>query len=135
MTLITYRGRPVAMAGRDRFYLAPEIDRRPNGDPVKTFVCSLVLYVHDVRTGQLRDEPRRYVPARAERYARECLIPAAAFLERAARPDAELAQHFAVPLEQIHHRRAELAAHRRQPPRSRRPSCLPAGGGSVRSSV
>jgi hypothetical protein len=126
MTLITYRGRPVALAGRERFYLAPEIDRRPHGDPVKTFVCFLVLYPRDVLTGRLPGEPRRYLPARAERYARECLIAPAAFRARADRSDAELAQHFAVPLEQIHQRRTELCAYRGGSARPPRRWCVPA---------
>src|SRR3954468_922807 len=132
MTLITYRGRPVAMAGRERFALAPHIDERPDGDPLKTFVCFLVLYARDVLTGELPGEPRRYVPARAERYARECLIPARAFRARAGRADAGLAGHFAVPLDRIRQRRAELAAYGRRWPRSRRCSCAPLGGGGRR---
>jgi hypothetical protein len=116
MTLISYRGRAAAMAGRDRFYLAPHIAERADGDPVKTFVCYLALYARDVLCGQLPGEPGRYFPARAERYARACLIPARAFLARADRPDAELAEHFNVPLEQIAARRAELAP--THPPRA-----------------
>jgi hypothetical protein len=33
---------------------------------------------------------RRYLPTRAERYARECLIPTGAFLARGGHPDGEL---------------------------------------------
>jgi hypothetical protein len=128
MTLISYRGRAAAMAGPERFYLAPHIAQRPDGDPLKTFVCYLALYARDVLTGQLPDEPGRYFPARAERYARACLIPTRAFLARTDRPDAELAEHFNVPLEQIPARRAELAAQRRGPSRARRPWCAPAAG-------
>jgi hypothetical protein len=109
MTLITYRGRAVAMAGRDRFYLAPHVGRRPDGDPVKTFVCYLAGYGRDVLTGRLPDEPSRYFPHRAERYARECLIPPGAFIALVDSDDIELAEHFNVPLEQIAARRAELA--------------------------
>jgi hypothetical protein len=125
MTLINYRGRPVAMAGRERFYLAPQIARRPDGDPVKTFVCYLALYARDVLAGQLPGEPRRYLPARAERYARECLLPPRAFHALAEHSDAALARHFGVPLEQITQRRADLAADRRRPARPRRPACPP----------
>jgi poly(3-hydroxybutyrate) depolymerase len=49
MTLISYRGRPAAMAGRERFTLAPHIAQRPDGDPVKRFVCFLALYARDDR--------------------------------------------------------------------------------------
>jgi hypothetical protein len=112
MTLISYRGRAAAMAGPERFYLAPHISQRPDGDAVKTFVCYLALYARDVLTGQLPDEPSRYFPARGERYARACLIPTREFLPLADRPDAELAEHFNVPLEQIAARRDELTADR-----------------------
>src|SRR3954462_13022838 len=119
MTLITYRGRPVAMAGRERFALAPHVAERPDGDPLKRFVCFLVLYARDVLTGELPGEPRRYLPARAECYARECLLPAAAFRARAGRSDAQLARDFAVPPEQIAERRAELDAYGRGLARTR----------------
>src|SRR4051812_5141827 len=114
MTLITYRGQIVAIAGRERFRLAAHIDARADGDPLKTFVCFLVLYARDVLCGRLPAEPRRYLSARGERYARECLIPAPAFRARAGHPDAELAWHFGVPLEQIRQRRAELTAYGRR---------------------
>src|SRR3954465_5362709 len=70
MTLITYRGRVVAMAGRECFQLAPHVGERPDGDPLKSFVCFLVLYARDVLTGELPDEPRRYQPARRALRAR-----------------------------------------------------------------
>lgn len=129
MTLITYQGRPVAMAGRERFYLAPHIDVLPDGDSVKTFVCFLVAYAHDVLVGQLPGEPLRYLPRRAERYARECLLPQRAFFALAAREDRELAEHFNVPLEQVTARRTELAdtRHRAMSP-IRRPQCQPFNG-------
>jgi hypothetical protein len=133
MTLITYQGRAAAMAGRERFYLAPRIDQLADGDPVKTFVCFLVAYARDVLTGQLPDEPGRYLPRRAERYVRECLLPARAFLVIADREDAELAEHFNVPLEQIAARRIKLAGGRRVIERARRPWCQLSGGRQVAS--
>lgn len=75
MTLITYARRPVAMAGPERLYLAAHINQRPDGDPLKTFVCFLALYARDVQLGRLPAEPRRYLPRRAERYARAALMP------------------------------------------------------------
>ena len=110
MTLISYRGRAAAIAGSECFSLAPHIAQRADGDPVKTFVCSLALYARDVLCGRLPGEPRRYFPARAERYARAGLLPACAFLVLADRSDGELAEHFNVPLEQIPARRAELGS-------------------------
>jgi hypothetical protein len=108
MTLITYQGRVVAEAGRDRFTLAPDIAQRSHGDPVKRFVCFLALYARDVLRGELPDEPRPYVPARAERYARACLLPESDFRARARRTDHELARIFRVPVEEIPARRREV---------------------------
>ena len=133
MTLITYRRRPVAMAGPDRFYLAPHIDQLAAGDPLKRFVCFLVLYARDVQTGQLPGEPRHYLPRRAERYAREALIPALEFAANADRPDPELADRFGVPIEQIARRREDLAEQNRTQRSARRSRargrafCQPAG--------
>jgi hypothetical protein len=62
-----------------------------------------------VLTGQLPGEPHRYLPHRGERYAREALIRPREFAAIAHRPDRELAKRFGVPLEQIAHRRADLA--------------------------
>ena len=105
MTLITYQRQIVAVAGADRFSLAPAIDELPDGDALKTFVCFLVLYARDVRTGALPGDPCRYLPCRGERYARAALMPAREFLTAAHRSDRELAEHFQVPLEQIARRR------------------------------
>jgi hypothetical protein len=110
MTLITYRGCVAAEAGRDRFVLAPHIAQRRDGDPVKRFVCFLALYARDVLRGELPDEPRHYVPARAERYARACLLPERDLRARAHRTDRELAELFGAPVEQITARRTELTA-------------------------
>src|SRR4051794_41986367 len=110
MTLITYQRQLVAIAGADRFYLAPAIDELPDGDSLKTFVCFLTLYARDVRTGALPGDPCRYLPRRGERYARAALMPAREFLAAACRSDHELAERFRVPLEQIARRREELGA-------------------------
>lgn len=122
MTLITYRGRIAAAAGPDRFILAPHVAQRPDGDPVKRFVCFLALYARDVLRGELPDEPRHYVPARAERYARACLLPQRDFPARRYFTDHELAELFGVPVEQITARRAELPL-ARSLPRSERRKC------------
>ena len=124
MTLITYRGRAAAMAGRERFTLAPHIAQRPDGDPLKRFVCFLALYARDVLRRELPGEPPHYLPARPERYARACLLPEREVRARAHRPDHELAEVFGVPLEQVTTRRAELAAGAPAPAHGdRRPCC------------
>lgn len=133
MTLITYQRRAVAMAGPQRFYLAPHIAQRPDGDALKRFVCFLALYARDVQTGQLPGEPARYFPHRAERYAREALIAPAEFDAIARHTDGELAERFEVPLEQIARRREDLAEQTpmllwpRRRPNGRR-CCQPASG-------
>src|SRR4051794_41719887 len=101
VTLITYQRQLVALAGPQRFYLAPAIDDLADGDPLKTFVCFLALYARDVQTGELPGDPRRYAPCRGEHYARAALIPADEFLALQPRSDHELATRFQVPLEQI----------------------------------
>jgi len=65
MTVITYRGRPLALPGRERFYLAPQLAARLDANPLKTFVCYLAAYSHDVLTGELADEPRGSTSRRA----------------------------------------------------------------------
>lgn len=129
MTVIFYRGQAVAMAGRERFYLVPRIAGRADGDPIKTFVCFVVVYARDVLAGRLPDEPRRYLPAGAERFAREFLLPPRAFRALAGHSDAALAQHLGVPREQITQRRVDLAAQRRRSAR-RRAACPSALRGS-----
>lgn len=109
MMLITYRGRAVAMAGADRFYVAPLVDMRPSGDPLKTFVCFLALYARDVQSGALPGKTWHYLPRIGERYAREALIPARSFASIQHHSDRELAAQFNVPIEQIARRRNDLA--------------------------
>ena len=74
MTLqpISYRGRTVAAATRERFFLADELDRRPAGDPERTFVIFMCAYAGDVLAGRLRGP---YSDQDARRYARACLVP------------------------------------------------------------
>jgi hypothetical protein len=115
MTLITYHGRPAAMAGRERFYLAPCIDELPDGHALKNWVCALVLYARDVLNGEVPD--LHYLPHRAERYARAALMPEREFRNRAHHADHKLAAHFNVPLEQVPRRRADLATASMRPGR------------------
>jgi hypothetical protein len=137
MTLITYQGQAFAIADEDRFYLAPHIDRLPDGHPLKTFVCFLALYARDVLNGELPGDPCRYQPACGERYAREALVRAREFRAVAHSSDRELAGRFGVPIEQIARRRRDVALcplrdiarsrSRRYGPRDRRTSRRRAG--------
>jgi hypothetical protein len=108
MPLITYQGQPVAMAGPRRAFIVPIIANRPDHDPLRQFVCHLILYAREARAGRLAGEPNRYLPDRAERYVRALLIPAALFHHVRELPDHQLAESFGVPIEQIAERRGEL---------------------------
>jgi hypothetical protein len=69
---ITYRGRLVAVAARERFFLCDELAQRPAGDPELGFVAFMCAYALDVARGEL---PGPYTDENARRYARACLIP------------------------------------------------------------
>lgn len=75
---LTSGGRPTAVAGRDRFWLAAHA--LPAEHPHRRLVCFTVLYARDILTETL---PGPYSDARAERFAIACLI-AAELLERPA---------------------------------------------------
>jgi hypothetical protein len=51
--LIQYEGQIAAIATARRAYLAPEIERLPDGHPDKRFVACMVLYAMEVQRGQL----------------------------------------------------------------------------------
>ena len=69
---ISYRGRTVAAATRERFFLCDELDRRAACDPERTFVVLMCAYAGDVGRGVL---PGPYRDEEACRYARAALIP------------------------------------------------------------
>lgn len=69
---IICRGRLVAVAARDRFFLCDELERRPRGDPEACFVAFMCAYALDVVRGEL---PGPYNDDDARRYARAWLIP------------------------------------------------------------
>jgi hypothetical protein len=91
--LITYQGRTVAAAGPERFSLAPEIARRPAGDPDRTFVIYMCAYAGDVLRGEL---PGPYSDHDAVRYARAALIPDR-LLHRPGLDVERVAQAFGIP--------------------------------------
>ncbi len=69
---VTYGGRLVACATASRLFLADELERRPLGDPERTFVMFMCAYAGDVLRGDL---PSPYSDEQARRYARAALIP------------------------------------------------------------
>jgi hypothetical protein len=108
--LILYHGRPLALALPDRVYLHPalvalaELDE---SDPLVRFACALAVHAFEINTGLLEGP---FDQARAERYARQLLMPADEFGPLAGLADGELAELFAVPVEQVGARRLDLAA-------------------------
>lgn len=108
MQLIRYDRWPVALAGTDSVVLHPallDLAEREEGHPLVRFVCAMVLHAFEVDTGL---EARPFDQRRAERFARELLMPAELFLSLAEETDAELAERFGVPVEQVPERRREL---------------------------
>lgn len=64
---ITRDGRTVALAGRERFWLAAHIEALPDGHPHRRHVCFMAVYAHDILTG---DMPGPYTDTDAEHFAR-----------------------------------------------------------------
>jgi hypothetical protein len=100
---ITYRGRTVAAAARERFVLSDELEARAPDDPERTFVLFMCAYAGDVARGAL---PGPYRDEDARRYARACLVPAE-LLERPALDVARTAAALGLPASELHAARAE----------------------------
>jgi hypothetical protein len=110
MQLIRYDGWPIALAGTDSIVFHPallDLAERDEAHPLVRFTCAMALHAFEVDTGL---EARPFEQYRAERFARELLMPAELFRASAEEPDAELAEYFGVPVEQVPERRLELAA-------------------------
>jgi hypothetical protein len=101
--MITYQGRTVAAAGPERFWLAPELDRRPAADPERTFVIYVCAHAGDVLPGPYQ-RPRRRPLARA------ALIPDR-LLHRPGLDVERVAQAFGIPAQELAAARDE---HRRE---------------------
>ena len=110
MTLqpITYRGRTVAAATRERFFLIDAIDQRPATDPERTFVIFMCAYAGDVLSGRLPDP---YSDQDARRYARACLV-APDLLERPLLDLQRAARALRIPVEELRAARAERTRRR-----------------------
>lgn len=108
MRPITHRGRLAAFAEGADVLLAPHISVLEEDHPERRFVSWLCIHSCDIDEGNL---PGAYSDAAAARAARAQLMPAAEFKAHAGGLfDHELAELFAVPLEQVALRRSELAA-------------------------
>ena len=116
MQLIRYDGWPIALAGTDSVVFHPallDLAARDEAHPLVRFTCAMALHAFEVDTGL---EARPFEQHRAERFARELLMPAELFRANVEETDAELAERFGVPVEQVPERRVELAAVPQAPP-------------------
>jgi hypothetical protein len=105
---ILYRDWPIALAGADAVRFHPallELAELDKSHPLVRFACALCLHAFEVATG-LEEGP--FDQVRAERFARELLMPAEPFLGCACESGVELGARFGVPLEQVATRRREL---------------------------
>ena len=109
MRPIRYANRTVALCSGDDVLLAPEIAALEPDHPTRRFVSMLCVFSAEVDAGVAPRGVCGYSPAAAERYARRELMPDDLFCRLAHRPDHELAEAFAAPLEQIAKRRRDLA--------------------------
>jgi hypothetical protein len=106
---IRYADRTVALCAGDDVLLAPEIPALEPDHPTRRFVLMLCVFSAEVDAGAAPDGVRGYSPAAAEHYPRRELMPNELFCRLAHRPDHELAEAFAAPLEQIAKKRRDLA--------------------------
>jgi hypothetical protein len=108
MPPIIYRGWPFAVALPDRVVPHPAIEalaERDGSHPLVRLTWALTLHAFELRTGLIEGPVDE---SRAERYARELLMPADDFAPLVGLTDAELAAAFGVPIEQVSSRRRDL---------------------------
>jgi hypothetical protein len=103
----------VALIDHDGVYLMAPVAVLEQDHPQRRFVCMLALVGREM---QLPPNAEPYDDERAAFYARAALIADDAFLSLDdGRPDAALAEHFNVPLEQVEAKRYDLAFLRSRP--------------------
>lgn len=114
-TEIRFNGEVVAVIDPDSVVLLPPIDALELDHPHRRFVSMMALIGREM---QMPPGAEPYDDAVAEFYARSALMPNEEFLEADdGRADAQLAEQFNVPLDQVEAKRYDLAFLR--PPRSR----------------
>ena len=91
---ISYRRRPAARAGAERFWLAAHIEALPDGDVVKQLVAFMALYARDILHGEL---PGPYSDTRALEFARLALVDPDTYAAHHADSDAQLAARARAP--------------------------------------
>jgi hypothetical protein len=102
---VMFRGRLAAAATRDRFYLAPHLEPLEEDHPDRFFVSLMCCHARDVLTGAA---PGPYSDAAAELAVRIALVDDSDFRLYQQWDDAWLAERYAVPLDQIAHKRHDL---------------------------
>jgi hypothetical protein len=103
---VVFRGRLAAAAATDHFVLAPHIEVLELDHPERLFVSVMCFHARDVLIGR---SPGPYRHAAAEMAARSTLIDAHDFQSIEHWPDAELAERYHVPLDQVDAMRRDLA--------------------------
>ena len=107
MLLIRYQGRVSAVVRPNAVQLLPHIDALEGDHPERRWVFCLSLFALDVLDRRIQGP---YTDFRAALFARHALIPDGEFGALQDCDDAELAEHFNVPLAQILEKRADLEA-------------------------
>lgn len=108
--MILYNGRAAALTDDDQVVLAEHVDVFERDHPLRRFISAVCVFSCETDAGNVRGG---WDPARAERWARALLMPTELFAPLAdLLEDHELAEHFAVPLEQVRGRREDLATER-----------------------
>lgn len=102
---IVFRGRLAAAASTSRFFLAPHIEALEDDHPDRLFVSVMCFHAREVIIGRA---PAPYQDADAELAARRALIHDQDFRVCWQYDDAELAERYVVPLEQIAAKRDDL---------------------------
>jgi hypothetical protein len=104
--VVRYGGELAAVATQHRVLLAPNISALESDHPRRRFVATLALVGREM-TKEPGAEP--YCDQQAAFYARMLLVPNDEFEELCEElSDAELAEHFNVPLEQIAAKREDI---------------------------
>lgn len=100
------RGELVAIADAKEVWFAPVVEALETDHPRRRFAAMLALVAGVMQTGP---DAEPYDAARAAFYARYILIPDTSFvLHAAVESDAQLAERFNVPLEEIAAKRADI---------------------------
>lgn len=102
---IVFRRRLAAAASPDRFYLNTHVEALEAEHPDRLFVSFMCCYARDVIEGTL---PGPYTDDHAELYARCALVPDDDFRRCQRLSDADLAERYGVPLDQIEPKRRDL---------------------------